>query len=285
MNVRVAVVLVVLGATGLAGQSAPSPSLPRFDAASIRSDKSGGDRGGRILAGRFEQTNVSLRQLVQSAYGRRNIVDGPAWIDSDRFDVIATGAFTLAGYLPGVDGSPPVVSRMLQGLLIDRFRLLVHEESRTLPVYALVPARSDGRLGPLLRRSTVDCGAVLAAAAAGGRPAPPPAPGPPPCSIGLRPGSLVASGVTMAQLVNALSNTVDRPAVDRTGLSGYFDVEVHWAPGLAASTDAGSSNDRSADSAVSIFTAVDEQLGLKLEAARGPVDVLVIDRAERPAED
>ena len=157
---------------------------------------------------------------------------------------------------------------MLQRLLAERFALRLHHETRPMPIYALVMAKSGGALGPDLRRSTRDCleewktqGMPDARNVACG-------------SIqGARPGSVAGQAAEMRPLVRSLWDWTGRPVIDRTGLTGRFDFTLRWAPEGSTDTDA-----------PSIFTAVQEQLGLKLDSQKGPVTVLVIDRVERPKE-
>src|SRR5437868_4839883 len=149
---------------------------------------------------------------------------------------------------------------MLQSLLADRFGLIAHKEKRDGQVYALTLARPDGKLGPQLSRSAVDCTALARAG------------GPPPqgaCSMRVGNGTLAARSVTMSDIARVLMGSVDRIVVDRTGLEGAYDVDLAWTP-----------NPTPDSPGASIFTALQEQLGLKLEAARAPVDVVVIDRIE-----
>jgi uncharacterized protein (TIGR03435 family) len=286
------------GHTTLQAQPAVADQAPpAFEVASVKPNKSvDGRRNASFAPGRFSQTNVTVRQLLQMAYSRRAfdvrvITGGPDWIDADRFDITARVDGPLETlYLPDGKGSPGLAYLMLRTLLADRFRVAIHTETRTLPVYALVMARRDSRPGPQLHRSAVDCAAALAAMAATvattGRPAPlDPGQGPP-CSIGPRPGHLTGNAVTLSQLADVLSSSVSRAVVDRTGLTGAFDLQLDWTPDqFAAVPDAASATNRSTDSNVSIVTALQEQLGLKLKPARAPVDVLVVDRAERPTPD
>lgn len=245
---------------------------PSFDVVSIKPDRSGDDRivmmaqpGGRIVA-----TNVTLRLLIRNAYRVQDfqIVDAPSWLGTDRFDIEAKAA--------GGNPSQEQLQGMLQSLLADHFKLAVHRETREMPVYDLVAARADGRLGPQLRRSAIDC-----SNAPGRSPAAPPpsavAPGSPQAQCGFKvgPGTITARGVPLAGLAASLSNSVSRIVLDRTALDGSFDVDLTWAPGGVDSTI----QDRA-----SIFTAIQEQLGLRLEATRGPVDVLVVDAAGRPSD-
>ena len=161
---------------------------------------------------------------------------------------------------------------MLRSLLEDRFRLSAHRETRDLPIYALVLARADGRLGPRLRQTTSDyCAKLLEAA---GKPGDTPIPtGSPAC--GMRPGGngneVTAGAVPMNELARLLNVVSGRTVVDRTGLTGVWDFGLKWSPFDAPAPDP----DRP-----SIFTALQEQLGLRLDATTGPVEVLVIDRVE-----
>ncbi len=179
---------------------------------------------------------------------------------------------------------------MMRALLADRFKLAVHTESRELPIYALTLARRDGKTGSQLRPAAVDCVAMFAARGRGGPPPAPPQPGErPPCGMRLGPGNLSGGGVTMAQLSTTLSQFVQRVVVDRTGLTGNFDIDLTWTPDQLpqgrGEPPPGVQLPPIDPNGPSIFTAVQEQLGLKLDSQRGPVDVLVIDRVEQPTED
>jgi uncharacterized protein (TIGR03435 family) len=177
---------------------------------------------------------------------------------------------------------------MVQALLADRFKLVVHRETREMPTYALVLAREDERLGPQLKVSTVDC----SPGARRGLPPPPP-PGPnerPPCGMRMAPGSIMSGGTALSQLATTLSNSVGRMVVDKTGLTDRFDIDLKWTPdGMAAGGGLGIPGGAPPPvpvdtSGPSIFAALQEQLGLKLESERGPVEVLVIDSVEHPTE-
>ena len=281
---------LIAGALSLA---AAQNGAVQFGAASVKSNRAGGVTApfgiGFLSGGRFTATNVTLQRLIAVAYGSHQLlptsrmVGGPGWIATDRFDVLAkTDDPDAAREVDGV----PRRFLMLRTLLADRFRLVVHNESRALPIYALVIARSDKKLGPRLRASTIDCAESRARADAT---APPPPPRPderPSCSIDVRGYSLVGGGVTMSQLANALSDRADRVVVDRTSLTGTFDLDLAWTPSASASQSVPPGVQATDSSAlVSIFTALQEQLGLKLESTKGPVDVLVIDHAEHPAAD
>jgi uncharacterized protein (TIGR03435 family) len=190
------------------------------------------------------------------------------------------------------NGPPPALALMLQTLLAERFKLAVHNDRREMPIYALVLARRDGKLGPQLRASATDCAALMAATRARGGPPTPCAPGErPPCGLRMFPGNFSGGSATITQLTNALARFVSRTVVDRTGLTGNYDVDLQWTPdqmpqGLRGDAPPGAPPLPTIDpNGPSIFTAVQEQLGLKLESTKGPVDVLVIDRAERPTDD
>lgn len=262
-----------------------------FDVASIKPNKAGNNivfnqtRGNRLT-----MTGYTLQMLIQSAYDLQDfqIAGGPKWLNSDRFDVIATSSSPdlLKAKQPF---GPTQQQLMLRLLLADRFKLAVHNESRELPVFALILARADGRLGPELRRASVDCAAVTAARSpSGDAPQPPTSGDRPVCGSRVIPGAIVAGGITMPDLVrrlSTLSNTgssLGRMVIDRTGLSGAFDINLHFTPDRIP--DFGPGGPVIDPNGPSIFTALQEQLGLKLDAQRGPVDVLVIDRAEIPVE-
>jgi uncharacterized protein (TIGR03435 family) len=215
------------------------PPAPTEDAAfavaSVKPNTSGDQRvmiknepGGGLTA-----TNVPLRVLIRTAYQLQEdsqIVGAPSWIASDRFDIVAKAEGASLVPSGAALGRPNV---RLQALLKERFKLTVHTETRDLPIYALVLARRDGRLGPRLRPTTVDCVAILAALfpvpGRGNAPAPPP-PSPPPsdkapvCGSTGGPGRLISQWMTMARLALNLSRRVNRVVVDRTGLAG----ELIW---------------------------------------------------------
>jgi uncharacterized protein (TIGR03435 family) len=238
-----------------------------FEAASIKLNRSGEARTSmRILpGGHIEARNRTLHLLIQSAFALQGfqIIGGPKWLTSTRFDITTRGGDRQI--------TQHDVRVMLQTLLADRFKLIAQHETREFSVYALRPNRADGRLGPSMRRDA-DCFVGR------GAPPPPPQPGdsrPMVCGFTESAGDLTARGVDMAALAIELTEYTDRPVVDQTGLKGTFNLSLKWSPDASA-----------ADANLpSIFTAVREQLGLKLEGMKGPVDVLVIDRVEMPSED
>jgi uncharacterized protein (TIGR03435 family) len=258
-------------ATGVHAQSVPqSPRGPfRFEVTSVRPNKSGpGSTSMRRLPGSFTATNVTLRDLILFAYGiqRYRLLGMPGWAQDERFDIAAkAGAEPITQPPTG----PPVELLMQRTLLEERFGLAVHFETREMPIYALVLARADGRLGLQLTQSLTKCYAVTQ-----GAPAPV---GQPACSARSGNGFTTAVGFPMSSFPDYLAGQVQRTVVDRTGLTGTWDLELTFTPdGFAGQTPAQDTT------GPSLFTALQEQLGLKLEASTGPVEVLVIDRAQRP---
>jgi len=260
MMMRIPLVLVSASVVGLLAQE-PQRALT-FDVTSVKPNTSG-EQGGSSKAqpGRYVGVNVTLRRVIGLAYRPvQEFTGGPNWINTDRFDIEGR-----------VEGTPTrdQMLEMLRSLLSDRFRLAVHRESREMPAYALTVARGDGKLGADLRPVA---------------PCPPPA-APPVASarncggFTVGNGSIRGTGVTMTQLAAELpSATEGRHVIDRTGLGGTFDVNLTWnADALSPTATTGS--------AASVFAAIQEQLGLRLVPITTPIEVIVIDRAERPAGD
>jgi uncharacterized protein (TIGR03435 family) len=276
----------------LISQSRDDAETPKFEVASVKVNKSGSAaRGVSLQPGRLIVNDLTLREIVAFAYGVPNplrnarISGGPKWLDSDRFNIVAKAEGT-----PSSDR----VRQMLRALLADRFKMLTRNATLDLPVYALTKARSDGRLGPQLHRSEdIDCVAFLAARA-GVPPTLPRDPNDVPvCVIRAEPGLILAKARTISDLVTIAFPRVvqDRVVVDRTGLQGNYDVRLEWTPDpqpFASSDKLPAGLPVPAPPVAggpSIFTAVQEQLGLKLESQKAPVDVLAIDRVEKPTED
>jgi uncharacterized protein (TIGR03435 family) len=268
-------------------------SAPAFEVASVRPNNSGDNRiSFTYQGGRFNATNVTLRMLIRHSYGVQDsqIAGGPSWVNSDRFNIIAKGDVGQSPAFPvQLAEGPSRLQLMMQALLADRFKLVVRKERKEFNAYSLVLARSDGRLGPALRRSDVDCAALASAArraASSALPVQPEQARATRCRISRGLGTIAIDGRPLVQLASSLSNIVGRPVVDWTGLSGNFDVDLTWTPGQMPPSFPRSDEPPAASSdGPSIFTAIREQLGLKLVAQKGPGDVLVIERAERPAVD
>jgi uncharacterized protein (TIGR03435 family) len=221
-------------------------------------------------------TNNTLRNIIRNFYRipQFELIGGPDWLSTERWDLVAKA-----------EGDPPPerMLEMVKTLVAERFKLVVHRETREMPIYALVLAKRDGSLGPQLHRSTTDCAAIFAEARARGG-TPPRAPGGGPlCGTNMDAGRMATSAVSIADVARNLSTVAGRNVIDKTGLTGNFDLELKWAP-EASPGNAPESAQPSNDGA-SLFTAIQEQLGLKLDAQRGPVEVLVIDSVERPVED
>jgi uncharacterized protein (TIGR03435 family) len=182
---------------------------------------------------------------------------------------------------------------MLRALLADRFGLVTHPETRQLPIYRLVMARRDRVLGPQLKPAGPDCGPITPPAGVPLPPPPPPGSGPGAtpltgtrgltrrCGTLMYPGGMSARAMTMEALAGVMAFNVGRPVVNDTALAGEFDIDMAYAPDLGVGPPSAAA---AATSTPSLFTALEEQLGLKLESARGPVNVVVIDRVERPAD-
>lgn len=253
-----------------------SAQSPQFKSATIRPSADSADGRQGVLFGDnglFTATNVTLKQLIENgyrrfAYDRREVTGGPEWIGVDRFDITADAggqhALDAAGF---ARGSLP----MLQRLLEDRFQLRLRHDKPPRPVYALTagdPASS--RPTP----AAADCAAVVRAEARGERSQKVL------CGVSIYPGRLVARGVTLADFAALLSPHLDRPVIDRTGISGTFDIELEAADFRPAGPFGPSY--RPSDTKESIFNAVVSQLGLQLEKTTAPVEVLVIEHAEKP---
>lgn len=263
---------------------------PTFAVATIKRNSSGDaalsmrlQPGGRIVA-----TNQPLRRLIVFAYGLQpqQLAGGPPWLDTDRFDVVAQAEGTLSPTPPG--GPPGQAQLMMQRLLEERFRLSVHTEARAMPVYALALVRSDGRLGPRIRRADRDCLALMTAAPGGVPVAPPQLPDGRPACGARRDGAgrVLAGGADMRMLASQLlAGQVDRLVIDRTGLQGAYDFDLEYA--LDATERGGALSPDPATVVAdrpSLFTALEEQLGLTLRPTRAPIDVTVIDRVSPPTD-
>jgi len=257
----------------VAALGAQSTDRSTFEVASIRPNKSSETRSGADAApsGRVTVTNMTLYNLVRNAFELQphELVSGermPPWVESERWDIVAQGP-------PLKDpASQRLLRQMLRNLLVDRFKLTSRRQTREVAVYALVPSRSDRQLGPQIRPSTLDCAAQIAAARAPGT-----ARGSiQQCGRRVGPGYMATFGTPLKDFAAALSTAAGRFVIDATGLTDRFDLELKWNPEPGAN-DAGGATD-----GASLFTAVQEQLGLRLEARRAPIEVFVLETAERP---
>ena len=285
--------LITFGALILAAGAfaAQSPATPKFEVASVKPNVSGSTNSSSADSpGSYRAVNLPLRRLIAIAYrislpfDRERIV-GPSWIDTARFDVTAR--------MPA-DARSQQIPEMMRALLAERFALAARFETREDQVYALVKSRSDGSLGPQLIVSSLDCskpGTGLSSSGGGGGSfgspgGRSPVDDAPRCglisNVDGNGGVLRAGGKTMADLATNLMGRVNRTVLDRTGLTGTWDFTLRWTPENFQNVDqaAGPMRDGTL-----IMTALQEQLGLKLESQRGPVEFLIIDRVERPTPD
>ena len=217
-----------------------------FEVASIRPAKDDGNHDNDTYEARWVTHNLTLRRLISMAFDvdEDAVIGGPSWLGSDGFDV---NAKIPAGY---AKWTPDQLRHMQQSLLADRFRLTVHREPRRISGYALVVAKG----GPKI--TAAEPGRNDDDFSSGNK-------------------TLKATNVTMASFARSLSRIreISKPVVDRSGLTGGFDFAMEWSPAQAESDDH-----------PGIFTAIQEQLGLKLESAKVPVDAVIIDSAEKPSE-
>src|SRR5437764_1383212 len=277
---RLVVVLIAVSwviATAAAGQSTGTPA---FEVASVKQNKGGPgslQRGGFQAGDRVTVINVALLTLIQMAYGTEvsQIIGGPSWIgkvgspnfDVDRFDVTAKAA---------VPSTRDQLQLMLRNLLVERFKLAAHTEIRTEPIWALVLARRDGKLGPQLHRAAASCAELRAAAQTIEK-------GKDPCGTGsfamaLVTGSMHVRGFMLDQLGIIALEVGRRHLIDKTGLTGTFDWDLTWTPQRFFQGPVDRDRFPNIDpDGPSIVTALEEQLGLKLESQKGDDTVLVID--------
>jgi uncharacterized protein (TIGR03435 family) len=247
-----------------------TPATPSFEVASIRPNTGGlMAQSSRIGKGSVTIINNRVRALIVTAYGVRpeRIVGAPSWINQERFDIAARAP---------ADTPDSELRPMLRTLLTERFRLGVRTEIREGPVYALVIARAGGALGPNLKRST-ECDASGISSGIHGSALPP---GKRPCTVITgsdgREAYITGGARSVEELVRALQGLAERPVVDRTSLTGTYDFDLRFsAAPLAVPPTA-------APEYPSIFTAVHEQLGLRLEPSRAPLEFLVVENIERP---
>jgi uncharacterized protein (TIGR03435 family) len=288
MNAMIrALVLAGLVSAPLVAQQPASP----LEVASVKPNRSPDARPGfSVSPGRYSWTAYTVQGLIylshqRNAFDRRETIGGPDWIDKDRFDIVVQAEEGAA--LTDPDGFPGPVFAMVRAVLAERFGLVTHNEVRERPVYALMTARPDRRLGAGLTRADSDCGEAMRKMVA---PVPGPRPsGPPPCTFGGGPGRIQGNVVTLAIFANMLAGIVGRPVVDRTGVAGHFTITLEYTPeagitGLPSPPGAPPQEPPVRGDAPSLFTALQEQLGLKLESTRAPVDVLVIDKVSRPTD-
>ena len=281
----------------------PTPAGPTFDVVSIKRNTTNTLSSALPVErpdGGFRMTNIPVTTFIARAYPPAipvEMIGLPEWARTERYDVSATSTIARATLDDRI--------AMLRAMLADRFKLAVHVENREQTAFDLVLARRDGRLGPGITPLAIDCEAQNAAARAAAEAAPdagtprPPSPRPdfnappPPCTLrsvgaalrngrGGPPGDLLEGDTTMANLAGILRVWAGRFVVNKTALPGSYRVRMNFDGGaIRRGPDAAAP----APDAPSVFTAVQEQLGLKLESSRAVREILVIDRLERPTED
>ena len=269
--------LIVFASSVALGQ--PAGSAPAFEVASIKQAAAQNDGHVRVSMGgdpgRVNYTNVTLKNVLTRAYDVRNYqITGPSWLDSERYDIVAK--------VP--DGAPKEqIPAMLQNLLAERFKMAVHRETKEQPVYALVV----GKNGPKLKKA--EGGPARQTIGHGGGPQRRGA------MVMVGNGRMEARGATVTAFAEALSNLMDRPVVDMTKIEGNYDIALEVSmedlsgmrrmgmmagPGPGARGPEEGAPAPESTPAPSIFTAV-QQLGLKLESRKAPIDFIVVDRAEK----
>jgi len=264
--------VLAAAAVSLAAQAPPaSPAVgtpASFEVASVkvnRSSQAGGLEDYIPAAGQVRIVNQTLRQVIRAAYGFEinRILGGPGWIDTDRFDIQARAAAAVPR---------DALMSMMRTLLADRFKLVAHVEPRQQPIWALVPSTLGGGTGTRLRVAAPACTDGCGRISAG-------------------PGRMSGRSVSLDQFATMLAPRVGRLVVQRTGLTGLFDFDLEWgldeaqAAALAQLTPLGATPPSVDQSRPGIFTALQEQLGLRLDSVVGPVEVVVIDGAQPPTED
>jgi uncharacterized protein (TIGR03435 family) len=267
--------LLVLIAVALAPLLAAQQTTPAFEVATIRpsaADPRAEDFSEVQPSGVFLVTNTTLDNLVRHVFDvqRHELILGdrvPSWFGSQRWDIVGKGP-------PITDEAAqrPLLLTMMRNLLIERFKLVTRRETRDTPVHALVVSRADRRLGSQMRTSSADCAALSKALKATGARQTPDSPV---CGLRNQRTRVWGMGSPLTELTRMLSLTLGRPVVDATGLTGSFDVDV------AFTLDDASDPARAA----ALVTAIQDQLGLRLESRRAPLEVLVIDSVERPTPD
>lgn len=279
----VALSALACGILSLCGaQTLPSKTTtPQFEVTSVKQNASQGASSNiaNSIPDRFVATNVPLRFLILDAYELldHQLVGAPDWIGNKSYDVVGT-------YPGGQQPPAHEIHLMLQQLLVDRFGLKVHHEQRELPAYELVLARKDGRLGQQMHRSDMDCAKWIAGGrpkTAAGLPSPVSPSGERPVCATIATRKWLTGGArTMQDLAASLQSMLGRPVVDSTGLTGSYDIDLQWA---AMDLHADEAAATASTEGPTLFTALQEQLGLKLIYRKDKFDVLVVDQINPPS--
>lgn len=264
--------LALLYAAVAFGQAAPKPL--EFEVASIKPHAPGETSSStNLVSGGINATNVTLRQLIVRAFDIQDfqLLGGPAWINDDRWDIMArTPDFVMPKDLNSVsDQQRKTIQEQMQerlrSLLTDRFGLAVRRETKEQPIYALLVAKNGPKLQPTTAKGSNN-GANTNMS--NGR------------------GTATFTAVNMGVLAQQLARRTGRPVVDKTGLTGKYDFKLEWTAdvGQPGAVEGRPGANASEPAGPTIFTAVQEQLGLRLESQKGPVEMIVIERVEKPSE-
>ena len=243
--VRVVASLALWVSAGVYGQSAAGP---QFEVASVKPSTADPSSSGMSTGnGRLTAINVTLKRCIMGAYGvgPNQVFGGPDWLDSDRFEIVAKAEQPVGDH---------ILMTMLQTLLADRFKLALHREAKPIEAYVLEVTKN----GPKLKKG--DGGG---AKTSNGR------------------GDIVATNATMDRFAEILSRQMDLPVVNQTGLDGVFNLRLQWTP---ESARPGQLSKDVVIEGPSIFTAIQEQLGLRLHTEKVPIEVLMVDHAEKPTD-
>jgi uncharacterized protein (TIGR03435 family) len=232
--------------------------------------------------GRLKVINLPLKDLIQMAYKVQpfQVTGGPSWYASDSWDIIAK---------PDSDPGPNQIPVMLQGLLADRFGLKFHKETKEMPVYSLVAGKPGDKTPGLTESKPGGCTPINPASGPPPMPAPGQAPTTKPCGRMMMGFNMLdATAQTLDQLATILSRNLGRTVIDKTGLTAKYDIHLEWTPDPSQMSQMQLPPDMPKPTfdpnGPSLFTAIQEQLGLKLESQKGPVEIFVIDHAEKPSE-
>jgi uncharacterized protein (TIGR03435 family) len=260
--------LFLLGALACATAQTADRGRPEFAVASVKASNSAGRPEVGNFNGRGIAKNATLKTIMATAYQVPifQISGGAGWVDADRFDIEGKAEDPKTGYL--------LLRVMMQSLLEDRFHLKVHRETRVSSVLSLVVAKGGVKMQLSADQTSPDASG----------PASSPADGPPRGGVLMGTGMLVANAASMSVLAKVLTPEMQRPVLDRTNLSGRFDIRLQWMPDVRA-VGAADVADVAANTAdlPTVLTALREQLGLELTSDRGAVEFLVIDSAEKPS--
>jgi uncharacterized protein (TIGR03435 family) len=234
-----------------AATHAQSTAAQQFEVASVKPSQAdpNSSAGIRTRHGRLDGNNVTLKRCIMGAYavGPHQIAGGPGWIDSDRFEISAKADRPI--------DDDDALMLLLQGLLADRFKLVLHRETRTIRAFVLEASKN----GPKLEKAEPGEASTNTSTS----------------NTGVE---IDARYTTMDAFAKILARKMELPVVNRTGLPGIFNFKLRWTPERAKVPDTGAAE------APSIFTAIQEQLGLRLRSQKAPVEILVIDHAEKPSE-